>query len=61
MKVIDRPHKYRYRYDRSARATVHVTPETWELWQEIAKEDGIKSTELLRRMIKEIVAEYVEE
>lgn len=61
MRVIERPHKERYRHERSARATVHVTPQTWELWQEIAKDNGVRSTELLRRMIKEIVAEYVEE
>ena len=58
MRVIDRPHKERYRWERSARATVHVSDETYELWKEIVQAEGVPSTELLRRMIKQIIAEY---
>lgn len=58
MRVIDKPHKERYRYERSARVTVHVDPEVGKLWEEIAQAEGVRSTELLRRMIKQILAEY---
>lgn len=58
MRVIDKPHAQRYRYERSARVTVHVSPEVGLLWEQIAIEEGVKSTELLRRMIKEIIAEH---
>ena len=58
MRVIDKPHKERYRWERSARATVHVADETYELWKEIAHNQCVPSTELLRRMIKQIIAEY---
>lgn len=58
MRVIDKPHAQRYRYERSARVTVHVSPEVGALWEEVVRQEGVKSTELLRRMIKQIIAEY---
>jgi hypothetical protein len=51
----------RYREDKKAKLTVPVATQTYELFKKLCKEEKTGTTQMIRAMIKHVIAEYAEE